>query len=146
LENKEKVLIARKEYWDKVKDLPNVRERCKRTAKVYFENNPERFILNRCKTRAKRSGLPFDLDISDILIPEVCPVLKIPIIRGKGVPNDQSPSIDRIDPAGGYVRGNTQIISNLANMMKSSASPEMLMEFARWVNENYSPQATSSEQ
>lgn len=65
----------------------------------------------------------------DIMIPEICPVLGIPIIcgtRGRkgGTPN--SPSIDRIEPFKGYTRGNVRIISNRANTLKNDATIEEL--------------------
>jgi len=47
--------------------------------------------------------------------------------RGKGkivVPN--SPSLDRIDPTKGYVKGNVWIISHKANTFKSYATHEEL--------------------
>jgi len=81
----------------------------------------------------------FDLDESDIVIPAKCPVLNIDIrkeSRGRGSrkgPQYNSPSVDRIDNTRGYIKGNIQIISIKANVMKNSASPEELLQFAYWV-------------
>lgn len=64
--------------------------------------------------------------------PPVCPVFKKKFVeRGVGF-NDWSPSIDKIDPRKGYVRGNIQVISMLANCMKRNASPKQLQQFADW--------------
>jgi hypothetical protein len=50
---------------------------------------------------------------------------------GKAVPN--SPSIDRIDPERGYVKGNIKIISFRANQIKSDASHQELKLVAAYV-------------
>lgn len=64
--------------------------------------------------------------------PERCPVFDVPFVeRGVGFSN-WSPSIDKIDPRKGYVKGNIQIISMLANCMKRNATPAQLRQFARW--------------
>jgi len=93
------------------------------------QNDPEAVILTRTRSRAKRKKLAFNLRRGDIQIPDVCPVLGIPIILGPagrkgGTPN--SPSIDRIDPTQGYVRGNVRVISNRANTLKNDATIEEL--------------------
>ncbi len=67
-------------------------------------------------------------------IPDVCPVLGISLYPGTGRgPGHNAPSLDRIVPALGYVPGNVQVISHLANSMKRDASPEQLRLFAEWV-------------
>jgi hypothetical protein len=104
--------------------------------------NPERFIHSRAKSRAKTKGLDFDLDKSDIIIPKLCPILGIPIIREhikgrKPGPTPNSPSIDRINNKKGYIKGNIMIISHKANTMKHDASPEELLRFARWIINTY---------
>lgn len=89
------------------------------------------------KAQAKKLGLEFNLSEGDLVYPETCPVLGIPLEHGEGVLWDNSPTIDRIDPKQGYVKGNVQVISLLANRMKNSATPEQLLAFASWVNNTY---------
>lgn len=31
------------------------------------------------KQRAKQANIPFDIEVSDIIIPEICPLLEIPL-------------------------------------------------------------------
>jgi len=84
---------------------------------------------SRCKSRSMLKGIEFNIELDDILIPDVCPVLKLPFDTS----NDYCPSIDRIDSTKGYVKGNIQVISNKANRMKSNASNAELHLFAAWV-------------
>jgi hypothetical protein len=86
-------------------------------------SNVEKRIFYRVKSRALKNNIPFDLDLEDIVVPEVCPVLGIPLFTAPGQGHNQinSPSVDRINPKLGYVKGNVRIISNRANLLKSNA-------------------------
>lgn len=94
------------------------------------------FMWRNAKARAKRKSLEFDITFEDISIPETCPILGIPLIAAEGTQTDNSPSLDRIIPELGYVKGNIRVISNLANTMKNSASVEHLIKFAKWITDN----------
>lgn len=86
--------------------------------------DPRPFMLNNAKERAKKKGLEFNITVDDIVIPDICPLLKIPIIQAVGIKcaSHNSPSIDRIDNSLGYVKGNVIIISWRANRIKADAS------------------------
>lgn len=105
----------------------------------YRQAHPERTLLRGAKGRAIKRGIPFDIEEADIVIPANCPILGIPIFSayGAGGGAANSPSIDRIIPDLGYVKGNIQIISHQANMMKSNANVEQLKRFADWVIHTY---------
>ena len=66
-----------------------------------------------------------------------CPILGLKLERHFNMKQDNSYSIDRIDSNKGYIKGNIQIISELANRMKNNATPEMLLNFADWIKKNY---------
>jgi len=85
-------------------------------------------IISRIKHRCKKGGIPFNLEPADIIIPSICPVLGLDISpeQQKGSNNPLSVSVDRIDPGGGYIKGNIRIISNRANLLKSNATIEEL--------------------
>lgn len=90
---------------------------------------PKHKIWERSKRRARKNGTVFDLTIFDIPdIPKNCPVFGIKLqpnnIAG---PLDTSPSIDRIIPELGYIKGNIRIISNRANRLRADATLEELM-------------------
>jgi len=83
-------------------------------------------MLCQAKKRAKKKGLDFNLEISDIRIPQRCPLLGIEIWVAGEVQTSASPSLDRIDPSLGYIKGNVWVISNRANTIKSDATIEEL--------------------
>lgn len=100
----------------------------------YRESDYRKSMLSRVKYRAKKENIPFNLSIDDIPFLKICPVFNVPFTFGKkGVPKHWSPSLDKIIPMLGYVKGNVQVISYLANCMKQDATPEQLNQFAEWV-------------
>lgn len=100
------------------------------------KEDPRIRILQLAKTRAKKKGIEYNLVKEDLIIPEVSPVLGIPIIIGTKGNYEQSPSLDKIDNSKGYVVGNIQVISKKANSMKNSGTPEELKALAKWIIEN----------
>jgi hypothetical protein len=93
----------------------------------------EQSMWQMAKIRAKRKGLPFDLKIEDIVIPERCPMLEIPIARGSGKLNDNSPTLDRREGSKGYVKGNIRVISYKANRAKNNLTfEEMKLMVKNW--------------
>ena len=97
---------------------------------------PGQVMLSAAKKRAKAKGFLFDLDIVDIVIPDICPALGIALIKGDGVSTDSSPALDRIIPSKGYVKGNVAVISTRANRIKSNATYSEIQMVADWVKEN----------
>ena len=99
-------------------------------------------ILNQLRASAKRRGIPFDLntsDIDEIGIPISCPILNIPIYFHRGSPKPDSISFDRIDSSKGYTKDNLVIISYRANQLKSNATleeMENLVTFYKTLKEN----------
>lgn len=87
------------------------------------------------RSRAKEKNVPIDITKEDITIPEKCPLLGIPLMVavGKRAPMPNSPTLDRKIPALGYIKGNIQVISFKANVMKSDASlAEMQVLVKNW--------------
>jgi hypothetical protein len=97
-----------------------------------------RYVMwHSAKARSKNIGVPFDILPEEMpVIPKLCPLLGVPMVAGQG-PNgaksDFSPSLDRIFPEKGYVKGNIQVISDKANRMKNSASfEEFELAYLNW--------------
>ena len=76
------------------------------------------------RKRAKKIGVPCDIDLADIVIPSTCPVLGLPLRKGVKKTQDGSPSLDRLSPERGYVKGNIWVISHRANRIKNDSSLE----------------------
>ena len=86
------------------------------------------------RRRAKAQGFECTITVSDIEVPEFCPVLGIKLERGSLSQKNTSPSIDRIRNDRGYVPGNVWVISLKANRMKSDATDAELLLFASWIS------------
>ncbi len=121
-EQKEKAKQARRD-WEK------------EWRKTYVPQHPINKMLNSARRRAKDQGLDFNLEKSDIIIPEVCPYLGIKLSphSRRGDSKKTVMSLDRIDPTKGYVKGNVEVISWQANTMKSDATAAELIMFAKVV-------------
>jgi len=78
--------------------------------------------LFNAKRRAKSKSLPFDLDLNylESIYTLECPIFHIKFTWGAKDGRANCPSLDRIDNAKGYVKGNVIFISNKANIIKSS--------------------------
>lgn len=83
------------------------------------------------RQRAAKRDLPFTIQPSDIIIPDRCPVLDIPLRRGSKRGGDNaSPSLDRIVPALGYVPDNIVVVSWKANRAKNNLTAKELRSLA----------------
>lgn len=95
-------------------------------------------MVRRASHRAKLKKVNFDITWEDIEYVEICPILEITLNWGEtsneGGRNIDTPSLDRINPELGYIKGNVKIISNLANMMKNSANKEQIRLFCKNIN------------
>ena len=100
---------------------------------AWHRRDPRRSMLINARSRAKLSGLPFNLELSDLVIPDECPVLHIKLISGLKKQADNSPSLDRIIPELGYVKKNFAIISLKANRIKNNATLEELERVTEYV-------------
>lgn len=107
--------------------------------KNYYENKYDNWVsivrmrVNDSKKRAKKKNLDFDLDadyVLKLLIESnfTCPYFSVPFEKKD---SDYVISIDRIDSSQGYVKGNIEITSRLANTMKNKATQDQLITFAK---------------
>lgn len=110
---------------------PAIRARLDASVRAFLKRKGPGYRLFNCaKDRARRLGLPFALRPADVVVPERCPLLDIPLIQGVGKLHAASPSLDQIIPGDGYVPGNVWVISYRANAIKQNASPDELEQIA----------------
>lgn len=86
------------------------------------------------KRAVERGKYEVTIDKSDIYKvwseDNLCPIMGTTFTIGGD--RNTSPSLDRIDPTKGYTPDNIQIISTLANNMKSNASDAELLQFCTY--------------
>jgi hypothetical protein len=111
--------------------------------KIEKLRDPIGYLLHHARQRARDKGVLFDLSRDDLVMPERCPVLGIEFEWGSrqmGWRNMRAPSLDRIKPQLGYVRGNVLIISNRANHLKGNGTIRELaavLEYMKAVGANW---------
>lgn len=94
--------------------------------------DPQMYLWKKARDRVKYdySEREFTILPEDIIIPETCPYLGVRLNSGEP---EAWASLDRLDSSKGYVKGNIQVISILANQMKNRATKEQLIAFAKGV-------------
>lgn len=137
--------IKNKKYYanniDKYRERSNkyketYKEILKTKAREYRKSNLEKGLFKNAYYRALKGGLEFNIALEDITIPDICPVLNIPIYRRGASVCKNSPTLDRIDPNKGYVKGNIAVISHKANSLKSNGTAEEHRQIADFIDKN----------
>jgi hypothetical protein len=92
-----------------------------------------RVAIAHIRKRARDTGREFDLVSSDIVVPEICPVLGIPLIAGAEAPLHNRPSVDRFDNERGYTKDNIHVISHRANHLKRDATVDEIRRLLHYM-------------
>lgn len=74
------------------------------------------------RSRARKENRECSILPEDIVVPDFCPVLGIPLMAGSEAPLDNRPSVDRFDNSRGYIKDNIRVISYRANQLKRDAT------------------------
>ena len=118
----------------------NASEKAREAKQKWKDKNPKRawavYVTGGAKTRAALKQVPFDLtsDYVESITPDVCPVFGTPFtFVGNTKIGADSASLDRLDPAAGYVIGNVVVISVKANMIKNAYGSADIAKVAEWL-------------
>ena len=120
-------------------------EYSKKSRALRLEKNPLEFRLKRslslAKTRSKIYNVSFDLTLDYLLEiypkDEICPVLGLKFVWGTRKNKEFSPSIDRMIPEKGYVKGNVKFISYKANRIKSDSTIDVLEKILIYMKDHH---------
>ena len=97
-----------------------------------YEKKREKFRAK--KANAVRIGYTWEIDFSDIVWNDVCPILGIPLDYYAHHVQENSPSFDQIDAGLGYVKGNVHIISWRANRIKNNGTAQEHRQIADYLD------------
>lgn len=114
----------------------NVRRRTAKSKAKIRKEHPRRskaqLLYNSARKRATKKNLEFNISSKylESIMPNECPIMKVTLLYERYDKHKYTASLDRIDSDKGYVKGNVQIISYIANLMKSNATKEELIAFS----------------
>ena len=97
-------------------------------------------LLTGARKRARQFNLPYNLKVKDVreIITTHCPIFGFKFeINKQNIKNNwkTSPSLDRVVPSKGYIKGNIIIVSMLANSIKSCATPTQILKVGNFYKE-----------
>ena len=92
-----------------------------------------RQALAAARSRSRKLGMVFDIELDDVEMRDNCPVFGPPLDWGHTRCRSDSPSLDKVIPELGYVKGNVYIISHKANRLKNNATKEELQSIVDWL-------------
>jgi hypothetical protein len=99
-------------------------------------------LFRSAKSRAKNKNLPFNItkeEILELIGDGRCPVFGTPYnLQSRRVSNT-SANLDRTFPDLGYTKQNCVVMSNLANRIKTDATPAEVRKVLKWMEENVEP-------
>lgn len=99
------------------------------SAKNYLTHTTQYKLWYRAKRRATERNQEFLISLEDVIVPDVCPVFKTPFVEN----TPYAASLDRKDSTKGYIKGNIQVISNRANIIKNDATLDELKALVQYM-------------
>jgi|SRR5690242_12833728 len=105
--------------------------------RMEYQKYYTRHVLGGARRRAKKKGVPFKLTKNTLPeIPEVCPACDCKLLHSwDDESKTNSPSLDRIIPALGYVPGNVAWLCYRCNTIKQDATADEIRAVANWLDQ-----------
>jgi hypothetical protein len=108
----------------------------KYNADRYMPGNEAKWLKKTCATaliRARKLALPFDTKFLREMAPEQRCECCSRILDYTAKRTDASPSLDRVIPELGYVRGNVHILCWRCNALKSDGKPQEFADIVEYI-------------
>lgn len=124
---------ARALTWNQGPGLEAHRKHINKNNRKVRLKTPEYARWHDAKSRSAKAGLPFNIEISDCIAPPLCPICAREFVRSNDTQNrtrKASPSLDKVDPTLGYVKGNVLVVCLECNKRKQDNSPDGLRKLA----------------
>ena len=129
----EQVESRRADQRDAFAQLSTERRRQKNAQeRARYARNPASGMLTAARRKRGR-GIPVTITTADIRVPDNCPVCGVRLATSSGTPSDNSPSLDRYNPALGYVPGNIMVLCRGCNRRKQNHTGEQLIQLGQAV-------------
>lgn len=102
----------------------------RRTAR--YKANPLLYIYKVAKARAKKFNVPFEIEVTDIIMNEFCPITgeKLELFDNN---MSSAMSLDKVDNSKGYIKGNVQVISRKGNRLKGDGTIEQFKNIIKYM-------------
>jgi hypothetical protein len=126
---------------------PRLSQKARERRQTFFAEDPKaawlHYTAKTATSRARQNKLPYDKDLSKLILPDSCPVLGITLNYSRNYnreerrlgPQYDSPSLDRIVPVNGYVIDNLRVISWRANLLKRDATLDEIRRVLAYMEE-----------
>lgn len=118
-------------------NVNGIREKARADYRKRYDGGEMRYRLraafHAARARARMRGIQFDLQLADLGSPTHCAVtgIEFNMTRSFRQGNIFVPSLDRIDPTLGYVRGNVRVVCHGYNLAKHTGTDSDVLKLAR---------------
>ena len=139
------VIIRRRDYGKKWRAVPERQQTLREYQWRYRERHKFRNLVRQAILRARAGGIEYDVPYLHSLRetrPGTCECCGAAFHYGRGTnrrPHPATPSLDRIDPAKGYIAGNVGVICWRCNAIKRDATAAELEAIVLYVRKRLLP-------